>query len=151
MTITEVSKLKELSWLGDSMAFLFQTRLSGAASTVLVRQGLRLGRQAIAATLLGFLFGLLSFGSVNSAAIAATANPPQSSSITQAEAASEQVFEGLETTKMLVGKRASRNQAIEHGREKASEKLSELAKKAKTDPESLNDSERKALEQLEIQ
>ncbi|MEQ9232619.1 hypothetical protein [Coleofasciculus sp. E2-BRE-01] len=69
----------------------------------------------------------------------------------QAKKASEKAFEGLETTKELIGKTEKRKQAIEHGRKKASRKLdsmAEKAEKAKKSEESLNHTEKLTLDRI---
>jgi hypothetical protein len=49
----------------------------------------------------------------------------------QAEALSDNVYSGLDTTKEIIGKTEARKQAIEHGRDKASTKLQDLADRAR--------------------
>jgi hypothetical protein len=49
----------------------------------------------------------------------------------RAEAAAEAVFNGLDTTKELIGKTEARNQAIEGGRKNASQKLFALANRVR--------------------
>lgn len=50
----------------------------------------------------------------------------------QAEKASDQIYQGLDTTKRIIGKTDKRNQIIQEGREKASGKLDDLADKARS-------------------
>lgn len=72
--------------------------------------------------------------------------------VNKADEASQKVYQGLDKTKSLIGKTEKRNQAIEHGRNNASEKLQSLANKArrvKNSDESLSVSEKQALEQLQ--
>lgn len=57
------------------------------------------------------------------------ANPEQAAD--RAAEASDQIFEGLDTTKEIIGKTEPRKQAIEHARRHASEKLDDLADKAR--------------------
>lgn len=57
------------------------------------------------------------------------ANPEQAAD--RAAEASDQIFEGLDTTKEIIGKTEPRKQAIEHARKHASEKLDDLADKAR--------------------
>lgn len=49
----------------------------------------------------------------------------------QAEDLSENVYSGLDTTKKIIGKTEARNQAIETGRDAASQKLEELSDRAR--------------------
>lgn len=46
--------------------------------------------------------------------------------------ASDKIYEGLDTTKDIIGKTEGRKQVIEQGRQKASQKLEALADKAKS-------------------
>lgn len=48
----------------------------------------------------------------------------------QADRLSEDVYSGLDTTKKIIGKTEARNQAIETGRDAASQKLEELSDRA---------------------
>lgn len=70
----------------------------------------------------------------------------------QAEKASDQIYEGLDTTKRIIGKTDERNQIIQAGREKASKKLEDLADKARSAQEtgeSLPPQEQKTIERLQ--
>ncbi len=49
----------------------------------------------------------------------------------QADDLSKNVYSGLDTTKKIIGKTEARNQAIETGRDAASQKLEELSDRAK--------------------
>lgn len=49
----------------------------------------------------------------------------------QAEELSDNVYSGLDTTKKIIGKTEARNQAIEKGRDAASQKLEELSDRAR--------------------
>ncbi|MGB3309866.1 MAG: hypothetical protein WA939_23375 [Nodosilinea sp.] len=49
----------------------------------------------------------------------------------QADDLSENVYSGLDTTKKIIGKTEARNQAIEKGRDAASQKLEELSDRAR--------------------
>ncbi|HEY9652861.1 MAG TPA: hypothetical protein V6C95_19545 [Coleofasciculaceae cyanobacterium] len=72
--------------------------------------------------------------------------------VNKADEASQKVYQGLDKTKSLIGKTEKRNQAIEHGRNEASEKLQSLADKArrvKNSDESLSVTEKQALEQIQ--
>lgn len=69
----------------------------------------------------------------------------------QAKKASEKAFDGLETTKELIGKTEKRKQAIEYGRKKASRKwesIADKAEKAKKSEASLNDTEKLTLDRM---
>jgi len=69
----------------------------------------------------------------------------------QAKKASEKAFEGLETTKELIGKTEKRKQAIEHGRKKASRKLdamAEKAEKAKKSEDALDHTDKLTLDRI---
>lgn len=70
----------------------------------------------------------------------------------QADAASEDIYKGLDTTKRVVGKTDKRNQVIEQAREQASEKWKSLADKAKTAQDANTDltpTEQKTLKQVQ--
>lgn len=72
--------------------------------------------------------------------------------VNKADQASDKVYQGLDKTKSLIGKTEKRSQAIEQGRNEASEKLQSLADKArrvKNSDESLSVTEKQALEQLQ--
>ncbi|MBW4481698.1 MAG: hypothetical protein KME14_04055 [Tildeniella torsiva UHER 1998/13D] len=49
----------------------------------------------------------------------------------QADKLSNKVYSGLDTTKKIIGKTEARNQAIEKGRDAASQKLEELSDRAR--------------------
>jgi hypothetical protein len=49
----------------------------------------------------------------------------------QADRLSDEVYSGLDTTKKIIGKTEARNQAIEKGRDAASQKLAELSDRAR--------------------
>ena len=71
----------------------------------------------------------------------------------QAEELSDRVYSGLETTQDLIGKTEARNQAIEHGRTKASGKLQGLAERARQahehqDETVLSDTDRRVLKHI---
>jgi len=51
--------------------------------------------------------------------------------IEQVERASEEIYQGLDRTKELIGKTERRKEAIEHGRNHARERLESLAEKAR--------------------
>ena len=71
----------------------------------------------------------------------------------QAEALSDQVFSGLETTQKLIGKTEARNQAIEQGRTRARGKLQDLAERARqaheqSDKTGLSETDRRVLKHI---
>jgi len=66
----------------------------------------------------------------------------------RADEASEKIFKGLDETKNFVGKTEQRKQAIQHGREHASDKwksIADKARRAKDSEESLTPPEEKVL------
>lgn len=70
----------------------------------------------------------------------------------RADQATDKIFEGLDSTKRLIGKTEKRNQVIEEARGHASTKLKSLADKAREAPnpdESLDLSEKQVLRQLQ--
>ncbi len=100
---------------------------------------------AIAAGLLIIAVGLIVWGTSFSAASQARGTDAQpgppvqlDQAADQAEALSEGVYGGLDTTKQIIGKTAARNQMIEQGRATASQKLEELGDRARQ-AESLDD------------
>jgi hypothetical protein len=71
----------------------------------------------------------------------------------QAEALSDDVYSGLDTTKEIIGKTEARKQAIEHGRNKASGKLQGLAERARQahaqqDDSVLSDTDQRVLKHI---
>lgn len=69
--------------------------------------------------------------------LAQTSNPPDlDQAAEKAEEASEQIFEGLDRTKRVVGKTEPRNEVIEKARTHASQKWQSLADKTKAAKES---------------
>lgn len=70
----------------------------------------------------------------------------------KADAASENIYKGLDTTKRVVGKTDKRNQVIEQAREQGSEKWKALAEKAKAAQNSETDltpTDKKVLRQVQ--
>jgi hypothetical protein len=82
----------------------------------------------------------------------AESNPPDlEHAANKAEEASEQIYEGLDRTKRVVGKTEPRNEVIEQAREHASNKWKSLADKtrtAKDGDESLSPVDRQNLERI---
>ncbi|MGF1569666.1 MAG: hypothetical protein ACFCVD_16620 [Nodosilinea sp.] len=69
----------------------------------------------------------------------------------QAENLSEDVYSGLATTQKIIGKTPARNEAIEHGRDKASATLQDLAQRARqaeTAGAQLSETDRQTLEHI---
>ncbi|MFQ4138331.1 hypothetical protein PGN35_018635 [Nodosilinea sp. PGN35] len=56
---------------------------------------------------------------------------PLEQAASQAEDLSQDVYGGLDTTKKIIGKTEPRNQAIERGRDAASQKMEELSDRAR--------------------
>ncbi len=101
---------------------------------------------AIAAGLLIIAVGLIVWGTSLSPASQARGTevpldaPVQLERVAdQADALSEGVYGGLDTTKEIIGKTEARNQAIETGRDAASQKLEELGDRARQAQESGED------------
>ncbi len=69
----------------------------------------------------------------------------------RSEAASEEIYQGLEKTKDFIGKTEPRKQVIEKAREKASNQLKEQSERAKTaeSPDSLDPNERNFLKNIQ--
>ncbi|WAL59635.1 hypothetical protein [Thermocoleostomius sinensis] len=69
----------------------------------------------------------------------------------KADEASEQIFEGLDTTKRIIGKTDKRNQVIQKARETASHKLKDLSERADQTPdaESLTPPDKQVLDQIQ--
>ncbi|HEY9662695.1 MAG TPA: hypothetical protein V6C65_29930 [Allocoleopsis sp.] len=70
----------------------------------------------------------------------------------KAEQASDKIFDGLDTTKQIIGKTDVRNRVIETGRDKASRKLESIAEKArstKQSGDSLSPTEQRVVNQLQ--
>jgi hypothetical protein len=70
---------------------------------------------------------------------------------TQAKQASKKIFKGLEQAKAQVGNQQTRREAMDYGHEKASEKLEDLANKAKAadTPDDLNPVDRMFLKNIQ--
>lgn len=93
---------------------------------------------AIAAGLVAITIGLVLWSTALSPAsqgqvVDAKQNLPPSleESANQADELSDQVYSGLDTTKKIIGKTEARNEAIETGRDAASQKLDELGDRAR--------------------
>lgn len=70
----------------------------------------------------------------------------------KAEQASDKIFDGLDTTKQIIGKTDVRNRVIETGRDKASRKLESIAEKARSTKQSgnsLSPTEQRVVDQLQ--
>ncbi|NJL86388.1 MAG: hypothetical protein HC886_11045 [Leptolyngbyaceae cyanobacterium SM1_1_3] len=136
-------------------------------SSLLKRLGLRL-RQMAPIAALGLLQIVLCLSAIAQPAIALDLNQltnqntspfsPQSITAENLDAAADaveqaagDVYEGLETTKRIKGKTELRNQKIEEGRDHASDKLQELADKARAadSPDELSVPERRILQQYQ--
>jgi hypothetical protein len=107
--------------------------------------------------MVGLTWGAVLDRSISSLSVATAAPLPLSSGLSvdlaqapdspdlnqaadKAEEASEQIYEGLERTKAVVGKTEPRNQVIEEAREHASEKWQSLADKARKAKRSASES-----------
>lgn len=70
----------------------------------------------------------------------------------RAETMADDVYNGLDTTKDIIGKTEARNQAIEHGRSTASDTLDDLADRARqaqrSDDEVLSETDKRVLQHL---
>lgn len=93
---------------------------------------------AIAAGLLIIAVGLIVWGTTPSAASQSqgidsqpTPAVPLDQAADKANDLSDGVYGGLDTTKEIIGKTEARNQAIETGRDAASQKLQELSDRAR--------------------
>jgi hypothetical protein len=93
---------------------------------------------AIVTGLIAIAVGLILWSITLSSASqgrAIDAQPPQSINLdhaaNQADDLAEDVYNGLDTTKQIIGKTEARNQAIEQGRNSASQKLDQLADRAR--------------------
>ncbi|MBE9108597.1 hypothetical protein IQ273_04090 [Nodosilinea sp. LEGE 07298] len=91
---------------------------------------------AIIAGLVTIAIGLILWSTTLSSASQGQAVKPQQDPVQLEQAAdqaadlSEDVYSGLDTTKKIIGKTEARNQAIETGRDAASQKLEELSDRA---------------------
>lgn len=86
------------------------------------------------------------------APLAAMTSADQQQATEQVEAGADNVFEGLDTTKRIIGKTDKRNQYIEFGRRHASDKLKAMADQVREKQqvgESLSPVEERVLEQFQ--
>jgi hypothetical protein len=69
----------------------------------------------------------------------------------KADEASDQIFEGLDTTKRIIGKTDKRNEIIQKARETASNKLKDLSDRAEQvpDAEALTPPDKQVLDQIQ--
>jgi len=93
---------------------------------------------AIGAGLIAIAVGLIVWSTTLSSASQGKAIDPQPGNPIQLDQAADQaadlskdVYNGLDTTKEIIGKTEARNEAIEKGRDAASQKMQELSDRAR--------------------